>query len=235
MSNSDSVFMAFPASQTLADNIRQLIRNLEEGKREPQAPLLTSVVLDLTDELIKVFLLDLVHLIKLSPFMEKLVTSTAGAIRTTAHGIIKTVVGKLDNKQMLPLANYLRDHLLMAPDHQGQLVPWVGFPCDEAFDRRVVALLAGLRGEQPQTQAAELAEVLGLVVDRVLDAFIVQPVDLLKLGFVLRKIVDGGAAVIDKASRTMIRKMVPDLAAAQLLASADYIDALRVVSPQRER
>lgn len=229
-----ATYVAFPSSPALRQSSRLVIRNLEAGVKESQTDLITRIMFDFTDELLKVFLLDIVEMANLSPFLEKLVHGTVNTIRGTVHTVTKAVVHKLDNRQLRPLADHIRKLMLTAPDASGNPVPWVGFAIEEAFEQRLRRLVAALKGEAPESQTQELIAALSEITDRAMDVYIIQPTELVGLGFILRKVADGGAGVVRSAVHALIRKLVPDLTAVQLRDLAEYMEQLLLVNPTLE-
>lgn len=235
MPDSHTAYIAFPSSPALRQLSRQFIANLESGNKAPQTELVTKIMLDFTDELLKVFLLDVIHLVKLSPFMERLIHSTVNTVRSTVHGVTKTVVHRLGNQQMAPLGQYIRGLMLSAPNAEGQLMPWVGFPIEDRLFRRVETVVAELkRGGSHQAQVPELIAILSEITDLAMNVYIVQPTELVKLGFILRKMADGGASVIGSAIHLLIRKVIPDLSEQQFADLADYMQHLLLLDPLRD-
>ncbi len=229
-----ATYIAFRSSPALRQDSRRFLRNLALGAHEPQSPLIASIMGDFTDELLQVFMLDIIHLMKLSPFMNKLVHGTVSTIKSTVHGATRAVVHKLSNQQLQPLAEHVRGLMLNVADEQGVMQPWVGFAIDEAFHQRLRRLIAQMRLEHPENQEAELTACLREVTDRAIAVYIDRPTQLVGLGFVMRKVADGAASVIHKASHALIAKLIPDLEAGQYSQLADYMEGLLLSAAQPE-
>jgi hypothetical protein len=232
--STDKTYIAFPSSPDLRQISRQFIQNLLSSNKAPQNELVTRIMLDFTDELLKVFLLDMIHVVKLSPFMEKLVHGTVSTIRSTVHSVTRTVVHRLDNKQLRPLAEYIRRLMLTLPNAAGEPMPWVGFMIDEAFEQRMRKTIKGLRTPDYAAHVHDLVGVLCEVADRALSVYIVEPTELVQLGFILRKVADGGTHVINGAIHLLIRKLVPDLNQQQFVDMAEYLEQMLVRNPSLE-
>lgn len=219
-------YIAFRSSPALRQDSRRFLRNLALASPEPQSPLIASIMADFTDELLQVFMLDIIDLMQLSPFMHKLVHGTVSTIKSTVHGTTRAVVHKLSNQQLRPLAGYVQGLMLNVNDAQGDTQPWVGFAIDEAFHQRLRHLIQAMRADQPKAQEAELIGCLREVTDRAIAVYIDTPTALVGLGFVMRKVADGAASVIHKASHALIAKLIPDLQAEQYAQLADYMEGL---------
>jgi len=193
----------------------------------------SRIMLDFTDDLLKVFLLDMIDMVKLSPLMEKLVHGTVNTIRNTVHSITRTIVHRLDQGQLRQLGDYIRQLMLTKPDAGGDQ-PWVGFPIDASFELRMRRVIGSLQGDNPGSQSAELVAVLCSISDQAIQVYVVKPIELIRLGFVLRKVADGGARVISGAIHMLIRKLVPNLTRQQYADLASYLQGMLVINPELE-
>jgi hypothetical protein len=234
MSADNNTYIAFPSSPELRELSRRLIQNLVNGVPEPQHELVSRIMLDFTDELLKVFLLDMIEVVKLTPLMEKLVHGTVNTIRSTVHSVTRTIVHRLDKGQLRQLGDYIRKLMLTVPGPDGLPQPWVGFPIDAGFELRVRRVIGGLQSDTPNTQVPELVAVLCSISDRAIQVYVVQPIELIRLGFVLRKVADGGARVISGAIHMLIRRLVPDLNKQQYRDLATYLQGMLITNPELE-
>lgn len=221
-----SAYVAFRSSERLRANSRLLLKNLESRSTEPQSVVMNAIMADFTDELLQAYMIDIIDIMQLSPFMNKFIHGTVSTIKTTVSSVSKPIINKLSNKQLVPLGDYIRDIMLTAPHPERGEQPWVGFSLDAAFHARVEALISKLREPNPTAHTTELVEILSKITDRAMEVYIVAPTELLGLGFITRKVADTGSTVIRSASQALIRKLIPDLGEAQLVALANYMDEL---------
>lgn len=231
-----SVHIAFVSSPDLRRHSEQLITQVEAGSREPQADLMIATINQFTDEILRVFFLDLIDLLHLNPLLSRVIHGSVATMKTTIHGIARTIIHRLDNHQLQPLADYMGSVMLTAPDTSGDPTPYVGFPVDEATQHRLQTLLAAMRRNDPVQHKAELATVLNEITDRALDVYMLTPIELLKLGRLTRKAAEGGVAVVRSAIHLILRKVLPDLDGPQLLAVANHLSGLVLANgkPYRE-
>lgn len=233
MSADNNTFIAFPSSPELRELSRQLIQNLAAGVSTSQHDLVSRIMLDFTDELLQVFLLDMIEVVQLSPILEKLVHGTVNTIRSTVHSVTRAIVHRLNQGQLQQLGDYIRGLMLTVPAADGPR-PWVGFPVDTHFELRLRRVIGGLQGDNPNAQVPELVAMLCAISDRAIQVYVVQPIELIRLGFVLRKVADAGAHVISGAIHMLIRRLVPDLSRAQYIHLASYLQGMLVTNPQLE-
>lgn len=225
-----SVHIAFVSSPELRRDSEQLITQVEAGSRESQSELMISTINRCADEILQVFFVDLIDLLHLNPLLAKVITGAVATIKTTVHGIARTIIHKLDNQQLTPLAEYMGGIMLTAPDTSGDPTPYVGFPVSEETQARLQKLLQDMRKDDPKQHERELASLLNEITDRALDAYMLTPIELLKLGLILRKTSEGGVSVIRGAIHLVIRKVLPDLDGNQLLAIANHLSGLVVTN-----
>lgn len=218
--------IAFLSSDQLRRNSEQLIANIEARSRAPQSDLMINIMSDFTDEVLQVFFIDIIDLLQLSHFMQRVIHGSVSTIKSTIHSISRTIIHKLDNKQIVPMADYMGSLMLTAPDASGDDRAWVGFPVSEAMVDRLDTLINNIRHGNPQEHTQELSSVLNEITDLAMAAYFTMPIELLKLGFILRKMAEGGVSVIRGAVHIVIRKLIPDLSNEQLLAVANYMDTL---------
>ncbi|MDP2227777.1 MAG: hypothetical protein Q8J78_09925, partial [Moraxellaceae bacterium] len=230
-----TAYIAFLSSERLRHNSETLVANIDKRVSASQSGLLNDIMVDFTDEVLQVFFIDIIDLLKLSPFMSKLIHGSVGTIKSTIHSISRTIINKLDNKQLLPMADYVGSLMLTAPDVHGHAAAYVGFPISADTYKRLHDVITKMRDGQTQEQIPALTAVLNEVTDLAMEAYFTNPIELLKLGFILRKMAEGGVSVIRGAVHMVIRKLVPDLTHDQLLAVAEYMDSLILRSAQPYR
>ena len=68
--------------------------------------------------------------------------------------------------------------------------------------------------------------MLNEITDRALEIYMLSPIELLKLGLIVRKASEGAVSVIRSAIHLVIRKVLPDLEGPQLLAVANHLAGL---------
>lgn len=227
-----TAYLAFPSPPHLRRNSEQFVAAIESRTKASQVDIMTSIMNDFTDEILKVFFIDMIPLMKLSPFMEKVVLGSVGTIKKTVHSVSGTVIKKLDNPQMIPLANYMRGVMLNAPGVSGPDSPYVGFPLKDEVHARLVTVMAKMRAGDAKAHVNEFSAVMIEVTDLAVDTYLSTPIKLLNLGLILRKLSEGGMSVIQGATHMVIRKLTPDLDSAQLLIVAEYLEKMILIDPR---
>jgi hypothetical protein len=229
-----TTYIAFVASPTLRQDSEQLIRNIDSHSKDSQADLLSRIITRFTDEILQVFFIDMIALLNLNPFMTKVVTGSVNTIKSTIHRVSKTIINKLDNQQLTPLSHYMSSVMLTATT-DGITQPYVGFPISAATHARLQQLFLNIRHDTAPAHTEELIAALCEITDLALDVYLLTPIELLKLNFILRKLAEGSVTVIRGAIHMVIRRLVPDLGVAQMQAIANYLGSLVLHNAQTYR
>lgn len=231
-----SMHIAFVSSAELRRHSEQLIAQVEAGGRESQADLMIATINRFTDEILRVFFLDLIDLLQLNHLLSRLIHGAVATIKSTIHGVARGIIHRLDNDAFLPLADYMGGVMLTAPDTSGDPTPYIGFPVDEATRLRLQRLQEDMRSGNPRHHEQELAALLTEITDHALQVYLLTPIELLRLGFLLRKSAEGGVTVVRGAVHLLIKRLLPELDGPQLLAVAHHLGGLLLADgkPYRE-
>lgn len=200
-----TVYATCPSPQRLEDNTDKVLAALKAGSREPQNTRFTEIAFDFLDTMLETQFYGPTRQVELTPFRKKMVDALGGLIEKTSHGLIRSVVSKLNNDELRRLESFVEERRLRIDDK-----PYVSFPLPQHFTTRFMALheatMAGNRDN-----VAEQIEVMSEFVDISLDYMYRRPTELLKLGFVARKAVDLGYSSIRALAHSTIRKLATDL------------------------
>ncbi|HEX5359797.1 MAG TPA: hypothetical protein VFW49_01655 [Fluviicoccus sp.] len=213
-------YYAIPCPDKLRDNFARLIDHLDQGTRDPLAPLLIDVANDYTDVIVQVMVLGNSEMMPPGSMARKVLEGVASIIKGTSHTMNRQVLHKMSNADMTPVANQIRNRRL---EVDGKTYISFPVPADlaAAYRRCFVAIRAGDMSVQRDFTDAVLR------FSRLAHQhFYVESMHSLKLGMIARKLVDIGGAGIEKASEAAIRKLVPALNAEELLGFVDYLEPL---------
>lgn len=212
-------YFAFPASDRLRDTSLLLLENFEQGVSAPQNTLFVEVAQLFADEIVDVLLLNIVRSAESGHSGAKVLEGFAGLIKSTVHGLIRQVLGKMSNAELAPLSAVIRERRLTLA-HEGIERDYIAFVMPADFHARFRAVLEqGLRGER---NPAELGECMSTFSDMALTAFYDDCMKPLKLGFIGRKVVDMGGAAIHKGSQAATRRLVPEMQGQELKDFSAY-------------
>lgn len=215
-----SNFFGFIPSQTLLADIRQA--QASRNSSEPLYPLRDKIAMQMNDEILDNILTEL--LVKF-PASEKKDTAEklVGYVKSTVHVLLKQLLSKADNKQVLQSLDFIERSLFT--DSHGQLR--VGAPLDATTTAQMKSSFkAILDGQNAKEVRPVLAAQYKTFADQIIRHFMIDFNKTLDLGMIKRKGADIGAAAVTKAVHIAIDKLIPNLNVEELKAMSAYHDTL---------
>lgn len=217
-------FFAFPASAALAEGFNSVLAAFAENMpSQPMAPQVVTLAQRYTDEIVDALVLNLAKGPNASQDAPKALETVANVIKSTAHGLIRQVVAKMDNAELKPLMAYIEHHRQRF-ESQGQLQDFISFELT-AQDYELLSSAwqqTAATGENPKAMEKAMIRF----VDLALQAFYTESAQAMKLGFIARNLFAVGEAAIRKGSHLAIGRLVPSLKAKELKAFASYFDSM---------
>lgn len=227
-----TAYVAFQSPAELRQDSEQLVANIKVHSKASQTELMMRIMTRFTDEVLKVFFIDTISLMNMGPWMAKIVHGTVNSIRSTSINVSGTVIRKLDNKQLGPLADHICTVMLTHTTANQQAIPYVGFAIDNATHERLQSVIAAMRSGNARDHYQDFSDILIKINDLAVDAYLRRPIEVLKLGLIMRKLAEGGMSMTQGATHMIIRKLAPDLESHQLLALADHLEQLIIIDPK---
>lgn len=218
-------YFAFRASDALSAGSLSLMENFERGVQEPQGQKFVQVAQLFSDEIVDALLLNLVRSADSSASSARVLEGFASLVKSTVHGLIKQVLGKMSNDELRPLAGYIKQRRLTLPV-DGQMQDYICFAMPADVHARFRAVLQqGVRGER---NVAEMQACMDIFTEMAHKAFYDDSLQSIKLGFIARKVVDVGGAAIRKAAQAANKRLIPELAGAELQQFSAYFLAMLI-------
>lgn len=225
-------YVAFPSPPELRRDSEQLVANVRAQVKSSQTDIMMRIMTTFTDEVLKVFFLDTIELMNMRPFMSKIVHGAVASMRKTSISVSGTVIRKLDNRQLVPLAEHICT-LMLTSTHAATInQPYVGFAIQPDVQQRLARIIADMRAGDARAHVQAFSNILIEITDLAVEAYLRTPITILNLGLILRKLAEGGMSVIQGAVHMVIRKLAPDMEAHQLLALADHLESLIITDPR---
>lgn len=224
-------YLAFASSSDLEQSAITLLEKNAIGNPTGLAEHMEHAMGFFVPELTRAFLVDTVDAIGLSPMATKVVHSTADIIDKTSSMLMGQLLKKRSNEELKPLIGFV-DDIYLRPNTTSNNKACTG--CEIEKDRfdSIQNVIAEVRAGNGQKVLAELHDIMGYVVDVMLEELMKRPINLLPLNFLVRKITDGAIATCRAAGHGVINKVFKKLDDEQLLRLADYFETL-VVSADR--
>jgi len=217
-----TTYYAIPCPDRLRDNFALLVERLEQGTRDPLAPLLITVANDYTDVIVQVMVLGNSEMMPPGSMARRVLEGVASLIKTTAHGINRQVLHKMSNTDLAPVSDLIRARRLETGGRT-----FISFPVPDdlaaSYRHCFYAIKAGDYTVRDQLTASVLR------FSRLAHQhFYIESMGALKLGMIARKLVDMGGAGIEKASESAIRKLIPALTPNELREFVEYLEPLYI-------
>lgn len=201
-----TTYFAFKLADATQQGMDELLANLAAGTSTPQHTLHTRVSVEMVDEILRNCVEELIKLFQDGAEGAGILNTLINLLKGTAHGLVKQMLGKHDNKEVARMAEHLRTSRVVI----GNEVRF-GFELPAALASRFAAVFAavdaGQGKENRDALQATMLEFAELALIHFYDDF-VRPME---LGFIKQKVSDVGRATINKGIQVAIKKLVPQL------------------------
>jgi len=209
--------------KALISEAEQVVASNEDVEYYPYRDALThQTAHDLTDNL----LVGLVEIIP-NPERQASMRKIVGTIERATDTLLNILLGKENNKDVLPSFNFLRDHASFT-DNKG--VQRVGFKLSETDAKTIVEGFAAITPEH--VDRAKFKTALETMNEETLTHFVSRYAETLKLGMIKRKSVPVAKSAIDKGMSMALNKLLPDLPNDSLNRLANYYRPFIIEKPE---
>ncbi|GAF53289.1 hypothetical protein ACQKDA_04075 [Psychrobacter sp. NPDC078370] len=209
--------------KALISEAEQVVASNENVEYYPYRDALThQTARDLTDNLL-VGLVDIIPNPERQASMRKIV----GTIERATDTLLNILLGKENNKDVLPSFHFLRDHATFI-DNEG--IKRVGFKLSEKDANTITEGFAAITPEH--VDRAKFKTALETMNEETLTHFISRYAETLKLGMIKRKSVPVAKSAIDKGMSMALNKLLPDLPNDSLNRLANYYRPFIIEKPE---
>lgn len=218
-----STYFAAPLSAPVQQRLDLLLKNLDSRVSAPQHDLHTQVSIEISDEIMRVCVEELIARFHASGDGEGagILHTMLAILKSTSHMLIRQMLGKAPNEEVNHMAQYLRDRRL---ELNGQVL--FGFPVPTELASRFERAFASIDAGQGEAHRAEVKQVMLDFADLALIRFYDDFVRPMELGFIKRKASDLGRATIAKGIHVAINKLFAGMKQKELKIWSDYISTL---------
>ncbi len=225
-------YLAFASTEQLATETRRL---LDLRGNVPPSAMLKQIetMIDLfVPEVLHNFLVGCCDAIGLSPMATKVVNGAVDTINSAVRLLIGQIMKKRSDEEIVAMAAFVDDIFLpgannsLGKDGAGAEISKAKF---EEMQYVTTEILAG----RSQQVLPQLHVLMIEIADLIQDSFMKRPLDVLKLNFVVRKIVDGTFVTCKGAAHMVVNRVFKNLSEEELARMAKYFSAL-LVTAERE-
>lgn len=217
-----SYLFAFPASRALHEDfvaLATVYANPTLLPRQAQAPMVVQLTQRYSDEIVAALVLNLAQGGSSDASSSSLLETVANVIKSTVHALIRQVIGKLDNQELIPVAAYIASRRTQL-ERDGKVIDYISFRL-AANDYQLLhsAWSNAANGiiDRPAVTAAMLR-----FAELSVKAFYEESAHAVKLGFIARNMFSVGQMAISKGSKTAINRLIPSLRERDLKDFAGY-------------
>lgn len=220
---------AFPASPALREDFQAIIAAYA-GKSlpgTPQAPVVVDFAQRYSDEIVDALMLNLMKGADADSAAPKALETVAGIIKGTVHALIRQVLGKLDNAELKPVAEYIatRRAELTRDGITQDYISFVLSDADYELLHKAWSKAAAGEGDKAEMTAAMLR-----FSELAITAFYEDSAKAIKLGFIARNMFSMGQVAISKGSKTAINRLIPSLRPREMKDFGAYFLAMLLVA-----
>lgn len=217
-----TTYFAVSLAQPVQQEMDELLKNLDSRVSAPQHDLHTRVSIDLSDDILRICVEELMARFQGGEGAGILHTLLS-ILKSTSHMLIRQMLGKGSNEDVNRMAQFLRDRRQVL---HGKLL--FGFPLPADMAARFSTIFAAIRAGQGEQHRGELTQLMLTFADMAVARFYDDFVAPMELGFLKRKGSDLGRATILKGCHVAVNKLFPHLGQKELEVYADYFDSLLV-------
>lgn len=215
------MYYAFKLADKTQAGIDELLKNLDAGVSAPQHDLHTRVSVEITDEILKHSVEELIHRFQDGAEGAGILATLLNILKSTAHVLVRQMLGKHDNKEVAKMAQYLRDRRV---EVNGEVRYGFEFSADLA--QKIRAVFAAIAAGDGVAQKPELNAVMLSFADEALVRFYDDFTAPMDLGFIKRKVSDVGRGTINKGMHAAMNKLIPQLRQKELEIFVGYYGSL---------
>lgn len=220
-----STYFALPLAAPVQQHLDELLANLDSGSTAPQHELHTRVSLETTDEILRLCVEDLIARFQANPENVGVLHTLLGLLKSTAHMLLRQLLGKGSNAEVARMAQYLRRRRLVLKGETR-----FGFVLPEELAGRFRTAFAAIAAGEGEAQRAVLHQTMTAFAELALQHFYDDFVAPMELGFIKRKAADLGRATIGKGVQVAVDKLFPQMRQQELRLFADYFAAFLVTA-----
>lgn len=231
MAESNQWYVAFPSTPRLFELDTLFISNMKAGVKENQGPLVMDVMSLFVEEVLDIFFVAPADFVGLKEFQRKIVLGAVSTIKKAVHFALGKIVKSLTNNDLVAISQYM--DVMLQREPEGTVPPaYIAFPISDVLEERLHGVFSRAQTGDAKKEVPEIVNTLLLLTDEALSAYILQPLDLLKLGFVMKKLATGSYEIVRTASHVLVKKLFETMDGPEIKRICEYLDKLIRKGPE---
>ncbi len=219
-----TTYFAFKPADKVQQEMDALLGKIDSSSKEALHELHTRVSVEMIDEILKNCVEELIHRFQASEEGAGILNTLLGILKSTAHVLVKQLLGKHSNEEVAKMAAFLRQRRVVTA--AGEVRHGFALPADMAA--QFTDIFAGIAAGTGKERKPELNALMLGFADLALVHFYDDFVAPMNLGFIKRKASDLGRGTISKGIHVAVNKLIPQLGNKELAIFADYYGSLFV-------
>ena len=216
-----ATLVCLPLTQEYIDISDRVIEEIKNPKAKPLRADIERAADLLIAAILEVLVIKMLETVEMKPLAKTVVTQLGHLIEKVAAVLVNKVIAKMSNQEVRPLVEYLNN---MECEIEGNR--YLSFELGTTTVKFLMAGYQALDAGKTHEARANLISALTESLNEGTIIFYKKPMELLKLGFVARKVVDLGYTSLDKAIRPAIHKIGEHMELEELKSLKVYIDNL---------
>jgi len=217
-------FAAFECSPEIRQMGEALVANVESGNWR-QHELFLRIVERFDDELTDAFVFKAVEAMGLGEKTRSVARSAVSTLKNTSQKLARQIAPKFDEAIMRRVADHIKVVTVWLPA-EPRPRHFIGVRASQEVTTLRISVVGRIRAGEGKDVHADLTRLLNAVVDMLLEEFYMNQIRLMDLGFVSRKLIDGGVSIGRGVQHQLLKWMIPTLDDTALRNMADYMEAL---------
>lgn len=223
-------YLGFGASASLFNMNQEYRASLVNDDGKVQTEKLYNLLSEFADECLDQYFLSPIERIQLNGVGRKIVVGGVSAIKKTIHLTLKQVTRKLSAQDRQQLADYING--LMLPLRESSRYPtYVAVPVGDELRRRLREPVEKGR-ENPSAVADVYVAALCELIDVAVEAYMNEPIRMLKMGMVMNKIATVASDTIKGAAHAVVKKVLHSMSDKEMLQFFDFSESI-LYQPQQ--
>ena len=223
-------YLGFGASESLFNLNLDYRASLAADSEKVQAEKLYNLLSEFADECLDQYFLSPIERIQLNGMSKKIVVGGVSAIKKTIHLTLKQVIKKLSAQDRQQLADYINDLMLKLRESK-RYPTYIAVAISDDLRKRLHDPVV-LGRDNPTAVADDYAVALCELIDVAIEAYMNQPIRMLKMGMVMNKIATVASDTIKGAAHTVVRKVLHSMSEKEMRGFFEFSESILYPNPQ---
>lgn len=218
----EPTYMVFLSSPSLYEKARRYIEDTESLSIDGRRALMVDISLQFTDESLQAQFLNYLDLLSVRSGLQKAVIACVTTIKKASEPLIRKLAASLSAEELNILANYMDTVIVGEQEGRG----YIGYPVTPEVMAGFEAVFTGVKAGKGPEQIDLFQHTLIEMTRCAYYTFFEQPLGLLKLGLVKRKLTDVALKVCRSATLTLIGTVFKGMPQQELEAVVGYLESM---------